>query len=60
MSATIARQEGLVQLEQSNMRQSTNMAKMSEREFATAAIVETQYPNEKRSAEVRNDNMRGA
>jgi len=38
MSATMARQTGRVQLEQSDVRLATNMAKMDEEGFVHAAI----------------------
>jgi len=53
MSATMARQGGQVQLEQSDMRLALNMAKMSEIWFLQAAIEETQQPIKKPHAEVR-------
>jgi len=43
MSATMARQGGRVQLEQSDMRLALNMAKMAKEGFARAAIEETKY-----------------
>jgi hypothetical protein len=43
MSATIAKQGGRVQLEQSDMRLAWNMAKMAKDGFSHAAIVETKY-----------------
>jgi hypothetical protein len=43
MSATIARQGGWVQLEQSNMRLALKMAKMAQGEFTPTAMKETQY-----------------
>jgi len=42
MSATMARQGGRVQLEQSDMRLALNMAKMAKEGFSCAAIEETQ------------------
>ena len=42
MSATMARQEGLVQLEQSNMRLALTMAKMAKDGFLRAGIEEMQ------------------
>jgi len=42
MSATMARQGGWVQLEQSNMRLVLNMAKMAKGGILRAAIEETQ------------------
>jgi hypothetical protein len=38
MSATMARETGQVQLQQSDMRQALNMAKMAEEGFSRAAI----------------------
>jgi len=52
MSATMARQGGRVQLEQSDMRLALNMAKMAKEGFSHAAIGETNYLIEKPSAEV--------
>jgi len=43
MSATMARQEGKVQLEQSDMYLAWNMAKMANGWFSCAAMKETQY-----------------
>jgi hypothetical protein len=43
MSATMARQGGRVQLEQSDMRLAFNMAKMAKEGFSRAAIEETKY-----------------
>jgi len=40
MSATMARQGGWVQLEQSNMRVALSMAKMAKRRFPRAAMEE--------------------
>jgi len=44
MSATMARQGGRVQLEQSNMRLAMNMAKLASGGFPRAAIQQTKYP----------------
>jgi hypothetical protein len=52
MSATMARQGGRVQLEQSNMRLALNMAKMAKGVFLQAAIEETQNLIKKPQAEV--------
>jgi len=52
MSATMARQGGRVQLEQSNMCLAFNMAKMADGGFLRAAIEETQYLIQKPRAEV--------
>jgi len=43
MSATMARQGGRVQLEQSNMRQALNVAKIAKEGFSRAAIEEMQF-----------------
>jgi len=55
MSATMARQEGRAQLEQSDMRFSSNMAKMANQRFSCAAIEETQQGIKKPRAQVRED-----
>ena len=52
MSATMARQGGRVQLEQSNMCLALNMAKMATGGFSHATIEETQYLIKKPCAEV--------
>jgi len=59
MSATMARQGGHVQLEQSDMRLALNMAKMSKGEFSRAAVEETQCLIKKSRAEVREETKRG-
>jgi len=59
MSATIARQGGRVQLEQSDMRLALNMAKMPKESFSRAAIEETKYLIKKPRAEVREEEKRG-
>jgi len=59
MSATMARQGGRVQLEQSNMRLALNMAKMAKGGFSRAAVEETQYLIKKPGAEVREEKKRG-
>jgi hypothetical protein len=59
MSATIARQGGRVQLEQSNMRRALNMAKMAKEGFLRAAVEETKYLIKKRRNEVREEKKRG-
>jgi len=59
MSATMARQGGQVQLEQSDMRLALNMAKMAKESFSRAAIEETKYLIKKPHAEVREGNKRG-
>jgi hypothetical protein len=53
MSATMARQGGRVQLEQSDMCLSLNMAKMTKEGFFRATIDETKYLIMKPRAEVR-------
>jgi len=53
MSATMARQGGRVQLEQSDMRLALNMAKMAKEGFSRAAIEETKYLIKKSCGEVR-------
>ena len=59
MSATMARQGGRVQLEQSDMRLALNMAKMAKEGFSRAAIEETKYLIKKPRAEVREEKKRG-
>jgi len=59
MSATMARQGGRVQLEQSNMRLALNMAKMAKEGCSRAAIEETKYLIKKPRAEVREEKKRG-
>jgi len=59
MSATMARQGGHVQLEQSDMRLALNMAKMAKGGFSLAAVEETQYLIKKSRAEVREEKKRG-
>jgi len=59
MSATMARQGGWVQLEQSDMRLALNMAKMAKGGFSRAAIEETQQLIMKPCAEVREEKKRG-
>ena len=59
MSATMARQGGRVQLEQSDMRLALNMAKMAKGGFSRAAVEETQYLIKKPLAEVREEKKRG-
>jgi hypothetical protein len=58
MSATMARQRGRVQLEQSDMRLALNMAKMVKEGFSRAAIEETKYLMKKPRAVVRQEKMR--
>jgi len=59
MSATMARQGGRVQLEQSDMRLALNMAKMAKGGFSRATIEETQFLIKKPQAEVREEKKRG-
>jgi hypothetical protein len=59
MSATMARQGGRVQLEQSDMRLALSMAKMAKEGFSRAAIEETKYLIKKPCAEVREEKKRG-
>jgi len=59
MSATMAKQGGRVQLEQSNMRLALNMAKMAKEGFSRTAIAETNYLIKKLRAEVREEKKRG-
>ena len=59
MSATMERQGGRVQLEQSDMSLALNMAKMAKEGFSRAAIKETKYLIQKPRAEVREEKKRG-
>jgi len=59
MSATMARQGGRVQLEQSDMPLALNMARMARKCCSRTAIEETQHIIKKERAEVREDNKRG-
>jgi len=59
MSATMARQGGRVQLEQSDMHLALNMAKMAKEGFSRAAIEEMKYLIKKPRAEVREEKKRG-
>jgi len=59
MSATMARQGGRVQLEQSDMRLALNMAKMAKEGFSRAAIEETKDLIKKPRAEVREEKKWG-
>src|SRR5882757_1034010 len=59
MSATMARQEGRVQREQSDMRLALNMAKMAKGGFSRAAVEEAQYLIKKPRAEVREEKKWG-
>jgi len=58
MSATMARQGGWVQLEQSDMRLALNMAKMAKGGFLRAAKEGTQFPIVEPRAEVQNEKKR--
>jgi hypothetical protein len=55
MSATIARQGGRVQLEQSDMRLALNTAKITKGGFLHATVEETQQLIKKPPAEVREE-----
>jgi len=59
MSATMARQGGRVQLEQSDMRLALNMAKMAKGGFLRAAIEEMQHLMKKPRAEVQEEKKWG-
>ena len=59
MSATMARQGGWVQLEQSDMRLMLNMAKMAKEGFSRAAIEENKYFNNTPRAEVQEQKKQG-
>jgi len=59
MSATMARQGGWVQLEQSDMHLALNMAKMAQGGFSRAAIEETQQLVRNPSTEVQEEKKRG-
>jgi len=59
MSATMGRQGGQVQLEQSDMRLALNMAKMAKGGFSRAAIEETQFQIKKPRAKVWKKKKRG-
>jgi hypothetical protein len=59
MSATMARQGGRVQLEQSDMHLALNMAKMAKEGFSRAAIEETKYLSKQPRAEVREEKKLG-
>jgi len=58
MSATMARQGGRVQLEQSDMCLALNMAKMAKESFSRPAIVETKYHIKQPRPEVREEKKR--
>jgi hypothetical protein len=59
MSATIARQGGWVQLEQSNMHLALNMANMAKAGYSCTAIEETQHLSKKPRAIVREVQKQG-
>jgi len=59
MSATMARQGGRVQLEQSDMRMALNMAKMAKEGFSRAAIEETKYLIKQPRPEVQQEKKQG-
>jgi hypothetical protein len=59
MSATMARQGGRLQREQSDMPLAFNMAKMATEGFSRATIKETKYLIKKPPAEVREEKTRG-
>jgi len=59
MSATMVRQGGRIQLEQSDMRLALNMAKMAKGGFSRTTIEETQQLIKKPRAEVREEKKRG-
>jgi hypothetical protein len=59
MSATMARQGGRVELEQSDMRLALNMAKFAKCGFSRATVEETLYLIKKPCAVVREEKKRG-
>jgi len=59
MSATMARQGGRVQLEQSDMRLALNMARLAKGGFSRTAMKQTQFLIKKPRAEVREQKKRG-
>jgi hypothetical protein len=59
MSATMAKQGGRVQLEQSDMRLALNMAKMAKDGFSRATIEETKYLIKTPRAMVREEKKLG-
>jgi len=59
MSATMARQGGRVQLEQSDMHPALNMAKMAKEGFLRGALEKMQYLMKKPRAKVREEKKRG-
>jgi len=59
VSATMARQGGRVQLEQSDMRLALNMATMAKEGFSSTTIEEMKYLIKKPHGDVREEMMRG-
>jgi hypothetical protein len=59
MSATMARQGGRVQLEQSDMRLALNMAKLAKGGCSRATVEESQYLIKEPCAEVRDEKKQG-
>jgi len=59
MSATMARQGGRVQLEQTDMRLALNMARMAKGGFSCTAIEEMHHLIKKPFTEVHEGKMRG-
>jgi len=59
MSATMARQRGRLQREQSDMRLVVNMDKMAKEGFLRAVIEEMKYFVKKPRTEVREEKKRG-
>ena len=59
MSATLARQGGRVQLEQSHMRLALNLAKIAKGGFSRTTIEETQQLIKKPRTEFREEKKRG-
>jgi len=59
MSASMARQGGRVQLEQSDMRLALNMAKMAKGGISRGTREETQQLSKKPHADIREEKMRG-
>jgi hypothetical protein len=59
MSATMARQGGQVQLEQSDMRQALNIANIAKEDFSRTVIKETKYLCKKPHTKVREEKKQG-
>jgi len=59
MSATMARQGGQVQLEQSDMSLALNMAKMSKESYLPASLEQTKYLIKKQRAKVQQEKKQG-